>query len=96
MVAKCYHGWSYVASFRLAGVAVDVYLEFLGGLALGYPNYLALNVIINDAFPEHRISADTILHFGPPAGIILAAQSTRDFRFLSMPPSTILPIPLSS
>ncbi len=59
-------------------------------------NYTALDVIIDDAFPGHRISADTILHFGPPAGIILAAESTREFSFVGMPPGTILLTPLSS
>jgi PIF1-like helicase len=59
-------------------------------------DYKALNVIIDDAYPGHRISADTILHFGPPAGIILAAESTRHFNFVGMPPGTILLTPLSS
>jgi hypothetical protein len=59
-------------------------------------NYTALDVIINNAFPGHCISAYTILHFGPPAGIILAAESTREFRFVGIPPGTILLTPLSS
>ncbi|PVH90136.1 hypothetical protein DM02DRAFT_548380, partial [Periconia macrospinosa] len=53
-------------------------------------------VIIDEAYPGHRISADTILHFGPPAGILLAADSTKDFNFVGMPPGTILLTPLSS
>jgi hypothetical protein len=59
-------------------------------------DYQALDVIIDRAYPGHRVSADTILHFGPPAGIILAAQSTRNFNFVGMPPGTILLTPLSS
>ena len=59
-------------------------------------DYKALDVIIDEAYPGHRISADTILHFGPPAGIILAADSTKDFDFVGMPPGTILLTPLSS
>ncbi|PVH91987.1 hypothetical protein DM02DRAFT_544641, partial [Periconia macrospinosa] len=53
-------------------------------------------VIIDEAYPGHRISADTILHFSSPAGILLAADSTKDFNFVSMPPGTILLTPLSS
>ncbi|PVH90596.1 hypothetical protein DM02DRAFT_547504 [Periconia macrospinosa] len=59
-------------------------------------DYKALDVIIDEAYPGHRISADTILHFGPSAGIILAADSTKDFNFVGMPPGTLLLTPLSS
>ena len=59
-------------------------------------NYTALDVIVDDAFPGHRVSDNTILHFGPPAGIILAADSTRELNFVGMPPGTILLTPLSS
>jgi len=59
-------------------------------------NYEALDVILDKAHPGHRISADTILHFGPPAGILLAAETTKDFNFVGMPPGTILLTPLSS
>lgn len=43
-------------------------------------SYTALDVIIDKAHPGHRVSSDTVLHFGPPAGIILAAESTRGFK----------------
>ncbi|KAF2185443.1 hypothetical protein K469DRAFT_778181 [Zopfia rhizophila CBS 207.26] len=35
------------------------------------------------------------LHFGPPAGILLPAETTKDFNFVGMPPGAILLIPLS-
>jgi hypothetical protein len=57
--------------------------------------YTALDVILDKAYPGHHISADTILHFGPPAGIVLAAKTTRDFHFVGMPPGTILLMPIS-
>jgi hypothetical protein len=59
-------------------------------------SYEALDVILDKAYPGHRINADTILHFGPPAGILLAAESTRDFHFVGMPPGTILLTPIST
>ncbi|PVH90960.1 hypothetical protein DM02DRAFT_722469 [Periconia macrospinosa] len=58
--------------------------------------YRALDVILDKAYPGHRVSADTILHFGPPAGILLAAETTKNFNFVGMPPGTILLTPLSS
>jgi len=59
-------------------------------------NYNAVDVVLDKAYPGHRVSADTILHFGPPAGILLAAETTKDFNFVDMPHGTILLTPLSS
>ncbi|EEU38418.1 uncharacterized protein NECHADRAFT_19452, partial [Fusarium vanettenii 77-13-4] len=58
-------------------------------------SYTALNVILDKAHPGHRISADTMVHFGPPAGIILESETTKNFHFVGMPPGTILLIPTS-
>jgi len=58
-------------------------------------SYTALDVIVDKAYPGHRISADTILHFGPPAGILLAGETTSDFHFVGMLPGTILLTPTS-
>jgi hypothetical protein len=44
----------------------------------------------------HRVSADIILHFGPPAAILLAPESTKNFHFVDMPPGAILLTPLSA
>jgi hypothetical protein len=59
-------------------------------------SYTALDVILDKAYPGHRINADTILHFGPPAGMLLAAETTKDFGFVGMPPGTILLTPIST
>jgi hypothetical protein len=59
-------------------------------------SYTALDVILDKAYPGHRISDDTILHFGPPAGILLAAKTTKEFEFVGMPPGTILLTPIST
>ncbi|EXM13396.1 hypothetical protein FOTG_18153 [Fusarium oxysporum f. sp. vasinfectum 25433] len=58
-------------------------------------SYTALDVILDKAHPGHRISADTMVHFGPPAGIILESETTKNFHFVGMPPGTILLIPTS-
>ncbi|OAQ58651.1 ATP-dependent DNA helicase PIF1 [Pochonia chlamydosporia 170] len=58
-------------------------------------SYTALDVILDKAYPGHRISADTMLHFGSPAGILLAAKTTQEFHFVGMPPGTILLTPMS-
>ena len=57
--------------------------------------YTALDVILDKAYPGHRVSDDTILHFSPPAGIILASETTRDLHLVGMPPGTILLTPTS-
>jgi hypothetical protein len=59
-------------------------------------SYTALDVVMDKAHPGHRISADTILHFGPPAAILLAGESTKDLHFVGMPPGTILLTPIST
>ncbi|RKK17328.1 hypothetical protein BFJ67_g17724 [Fusarium oxysporum f. sp. cepae] len=53
-------------------------------------SYTGLDVILDKAHPGHRISADTMVHFGPPAGIILESETTKNFHFVGMPPDTIL------
>ncbi|KAF1807883.1 hypothetical protein P152DRAFT_463107, partial [Eremomyces bilateralis CBS 781.70] len=57
--------------------------------------YTALDVILDLKFPGHRVNADTMLHFGPPAGIVLASETTRDYDFVGMPAGTILLAPVS-
>ncbi|KAK4067354.1 hypothetical protein Purlil1_13889 [Purpureocillium lilacinum] len=36
-----------------------------------------------------------MIHFGPPAGIVLESETTKDFHFVGMPPGTILLTPMS-
>ncbi|KAF6528424.1 hypothetical protein HZS61_008726 [Fusarium oxysporum f. sp. conglutinans] len=59
-------------------------------------SYMALDVIVDKAHPGYRVNEETILHFGPPAGIVLASETTRDFHFVGMPAGTILLTPNSS
>lgn len=49
-------------------------------------SYAALDVILDKAHPRYRVDADTVLHFGPPAGIVLSSETTRDLHFVGMPP----------
>ncbi|KAM4061649.1 PIF1-like helicase [Hirsutella rhossiliensis] len=57
--------------------------------------YTAVEVIPDRAFPGHRVSAELTMHFGPPAGIVLASETTKDFHFVGMPAGTILLTPIS-
>jgi len=59
-------------------------------------SYTALDVILDKAHPGHCVNANTIIHFGPPAGILLASDTTKDFHFVGMPPGTILLTPVST
>ncbi|KID59322.1 arrestin domain-containing protein, partial [Metarhizium hybridum] len=77
------------------GMPIVVNKNTLQGLKLvNGASYTAVDVILDKSYPGYRISADTILHFGPPAGIILKADSTKAFNFVGMPPGTILLTPL--
>jgi hypothetical protein len=53
-------------------------------------SYEVLDVIFDKIYPGHRINADIILYFGPPAGILLAAKLTRDFYFVDILSGVIL------
>ncbi|KJZ74451.1 hypothetical protein HIM_06047 [Hirsutella minnesotensis 3608] len=57
--------------------------------------YTAAKVIVDKPFPGHRVSAGIMIHFGPPAGLILASETTKDLQFVGMPPGTILLTPIS-
>ncbi|KAK8912236.1 hypothetical protein VCV18_012633 [Metarhizium anisopliae] len=77
------------------GMPIVVNKNTLQGLKLvNGASYTAVDVVLDKAYPGHRISADTILHFGPPAAIVLMADSTKAFKFVGMPPRTILLAPL--
>ncbi|KJZ69660.1 hypothetical protein HIM_10955 [Hirsutella minnesotensis 3608] len=58
-------------------------------------SYSAVEVIVDKAYPGHRISTDMTIHFGPPAGIILESETTRCLQFVGMPPGTILLTPMT-
>jgi hypothetical protein len=58
-------------------------------------SYTALVVILVKAHLSHRINANTILRFGPSAGILLEAQTATNFHVTSIPSGTILPAPIS-
>jgi hypothetical protein len=78
------------------GMAVVVNQNIHQGLKLvNGARYIALDVILDKAYPGHRVSANTIMHFGPPAGILLMADTTKDFHFVGMPTGTILLTPFS-
>ncbi|EXU94845.1 helitron helicase-like domain protein [Metarhizium robertsii] len=77
------------------GMPIVVNKNTLQGLKLvNGASYTAVDVVLDKVYPGHRISADTILHFGPPAALVLMADSTKTFNFVGMPPGTILLAPL--
>ncbi|KAF1963072.1 hypothetical protein CC80DRAFT_512285 [Byssothecium circinans] len=71
--------------------SVPVLAIFMFGLRLvNGASYTALDIILNKAYLGHRVSANTILYFGPLAGILLAAETTRGFHSIGIPRGTIL------
>jgi hypothetical protein len=80
----------------VAGMPVVVNHNTHMGLKLvNGASYTALEVILDKAYAGYRISADMTVHFGPPAGIVLESETTRDFHFVGMPQGTILLAPMS-
>ena len=74
-----------------AGIPVVANQNIHQGLKLvNGASYTALDVLLDKAYPGHHINSNTILHFGPPAGILLAAETTRNSIF------TILLTPMST
>ncbi|KAF7534594.1 hypothetical protein G7Z17_g13342 [Cylindrodendrum hubeiense] len=60
-------------------------------------SYTAVGVVPNEAaFPGRWVSPDALVHFGPPAGLLLSSEATATFAFVGMPPGTILLTPLST
>ncbi|XTI87353.1 hypothetical protein V2W45_1520002 [Cenococcum geophilum] len=58
--------------------------------------YTALDIILNKAYLGYCILTNVILYFGPPARIFLELETTRDFYFVSILPSTVLLMPIST
>ncbi|KAM4063874.1 PIF1-like helicase [Hirsutella rhossiliensis] len=80
----------------VAGMPIVVNHNTHQGLKLvNGASYSAVEVIVDKAYPGHRISADMTIHFGPPAGIILESETTRYLHFVGMPPGTILLTPMT-
>ncbi|KAJ3455084.1 hypothetical protein MRS44_013684 [Fusarium solani] len=80
------------------GMPVVVTMNINPGLKLvNGAKYTALEVIPDTKrFPGYQLAPNIILHFGPPAGIILSSESTKKFEFDEMPPGTILLTPTSA
>ncbi|WAO96996.1 Helitron-like-N domain-containing protein [Fusarium falciforme] len=80
------------------GMPVVVTMNINPGLKLvNGAKYTALEVIPDSKrFPGYQLAPNIILHFGPPAGIILSSESTKKFEFDEMPPGTILLTPTSA
>jgi len=78
------------------GMPVVVNENIYQGLKLvNGASYLVVGVILNKAYIGYRINADTIFHFGPLAGILLASESKKDLYFVGMPLGTILLISMT-
>ena len=78
------------------GMPVVVNRNSLPGLKLvNGAQYTAVDAIVDRKYPGFRIGGQTILHFGPPAGLILTGETTQDLRLVDMPARTILLTPIS-
>ncbi|KAF4469092.1 arrestin domain-containing [Fusarium albosuccineum] len=82
----------------LPGMPVVVTKNTNPGLKLvNGAKYQAMEVIPDTkSFPGYQLAPNIILHFGPPAGLILLSESTKKFKFDDMPPGTVLLTPTSA
>ncbi|KAJ6436676.1 chitinase [Purpureocillium lavendulum] len=58
-------------------------------------SYRAVEVILDKAYPGHRVSVEMMIRFGPPAGLLLAPRTTEDLHFVGMPAGTVLLTPMT-
>ncbi|KJZ71585.1 hypothetical protein HIM_09054 [Hirsutella minnesotensis 3608] len=58
-------------------------------------SYTAVEVILDKSYPGHRVSADMMVHFGSPAGVMLESETTKEAHFVGMPPGTTLLTPMT-
>ena len=58
--------------------------------------YTVLDIILNKAYSGYYILTNITLYFSPLARILLELKTTRDFYFISIPPSTVLLTPIST
>ncbi|KAF4448962.1 ATP-dependent DNA helicase PIF1, partial [Fusarium albosuccineum] len=90
------HKWREGVFMFVPGMPVVVNHNTHQGLKLvNGASYTALDIVLDKAHPGHQISADVMVHFGPPAGMILESEATKNFHFVGMPPGTILLTPMS-
>lgn len=79
------------------GMPVAVNINTHQGLKLvNGAHYTAVDVIVDPKFPAYRLDANTLLHLGPPAGLLLTGPTTQDLHFVDMPPKTILLLPMTA
>ena len=58
--------------------------------------YSGLEVVFDRAYLGHCVDGDAILHFGLPAGILLASETTSGLYLAGMLAGTILLTPVST
>lgn len=76
------------------GMVIVVNFNTHQGLKLlNNSSYKAVDVILDKVSPGHHIDANTSLHFGPLAGILISSETTRNFHFVDAPAGTILLTP---
>ncbi|KAF2176070.1 hypothetical protein K469DRAFT_723381 [Zopfia rhizophila CBS 207.26] len=79
-----------------SSILIPAVFMFVPGIpVVNGASYTALDVVVDKAHPGHLISTDTILHLGPPAGVLLTGELMKDLHLVDMPPGTILLTPIS-
>ncbi|KAH7237966.1 hypothetical protein B0J15DRAFT_569733 [Fusarium solani] len=82
--------------FYAQGMPVVVNKNTYTGLrVVNGAEFAAMDVIPDPKFPGYCLADDVTIHFGPPLGILLESQDTKDLAIPALPTGTVLIRPIT-
>ncbi|KAM5529293.1 hypothetical protein FOXYSP1_17137 [Fusarium oxysporum f. sp. phaseoli] len=82
--------------FYAQGMPVVVNKNTYTGLrVVNGAEFTAVDFIPDPKFPGHYLADDVTIHFGPPLGILLESQETKDLTIPTLPAGTLLIRPIT-
>ncbi|KAG7429092.1 hypothetical protein Forpi1262_v009380 [Fusarium oxysporum f. sp. raphani] len=82
--------------FYAQGMPVVVNKNTYTGLrVVNGAEFTAVDLIPDPKFPGHYLADDVTIHFGPPLGILLESQETKDITIPTLPAGTLLIRPIT-
>jgi hypothetical protein len=82
--------------FYAQGMPVVVNKNTYTGLrVVNGAEFTAADLIPDPKFPGHYLADDVTIHFGPPLGILLESQETKDITIPTLPAGTLLIRPIT-
>jgi len=82
--------------FYAQGMPVVVNKNIYTGLkVVNGAEFTAVDVILDPKFPGYHLADDVTIHFGPPLGILLESQDTKEVAVPALPTGTVLVRPIT-